>query len=281
METKTIVNIGYGVNAGRYRSELYDVEYGMCTPTTGNKPIRSPHSLAYKKDGTLLFKEAAYVEAMKSIHGPEGNKTIIELLPILEELPPDKILGIPAWMPYPENIPSILVGDYYEGHDDGRYGQVRLYNIYHEELDDLNTWDDLGITEWRIRGSQPVMIDNPLYQPAVDRNTQRKIDYMNVLKLYFVVTGMYQYPGYTLGEWEWKENGVKIGGMRTEPKIPLDVNHRLANSTTGYKLIAQPLILGTTLYINQWNGKVNNTILCVPPKFPADARLKLVLGMPL
>ena len=280
MATKTISHVGYGVNAGRSRMELYDLAYGKCTPTTGNKPIRSPFLLGYKTETGFLMKEEAYAEAMKPIHsyGDQVNKTIPQLFPVLEELPPRKILGHDPWHPYPDEIPPILIGDYYEGHDDCRHGSVRQYNLYYEDADDLNNWENLGIVEWRIRGDKMVYIDNPLYQPAVDRNNLCRADYLAILKKYFVVTGNFQFPGYAIGQWEWFEDGIKIGGMNTNPKIPLDENHWLANRTTGWVFRINILPDGT-LQNQQWKSKVENTIQLVHLKFHETKMLKALLGI--
>lgn len=281
MATKTIRNVGYGVNAGRSRQELYDVDYGKCTPLTGNKSIRAPYLLGYRIPGGFLTKEQAYAEAMKPIHsfGDKVNKTIPELLPIFEELPDGKIPGGDPWHPYPAEIPPILIGDYYEGRDDGRYGYVRQYNLYYEVPEDLDAWDNMGVTAWKVRGEEVVYVDNPLYQPAVERNEARKVEYLAILKQFFVMTGVYTFPGYAIGQWEWFEDGVKIGGMNTNPKIALDPNHRLANPTTGWKYIVNVIQENTTLCQQLWKGKVDNTILIVPPQYNLDQRLKLLLGI--
>ena len=279
MATKTIFTKGYGSKAGLSRTEVYDLQYGKCTPQTGNKPVRSPMLLALPVNGKLFFKTEALVELNQPKWGPMNNLAFWQILPVLEKLPPQKLLGTPAWQPYPSVIPPILVGDYYEGHDDGRYGAVRQYNLYHQEENDLSVWDSLGIVEWRTKGSQPVYIDNPEYELAVQRNNERRALYLQILHETFILTGLYQFPAYPLGDWEWKEDGVKIGGMFTDPKIPLDTNHWLAMPDSGWKMIQMPVPQSEQENSTQWQGKVNNTILLVPPTYPVDYRVKKLLGM--
>jgi hypothetical protein len=290
MSIKVVKWIGFAENAGKIRSEVYDTDYGKCTPSTGNKPVRSPFRLGLLKNGKYLIQTEAFVELKKPIWGPNNNQMFEDILPFLTAPVPKYINSIDAqyeWHSFdkdnPDTYPPTEIPDNGRGWEceDSRIPGKYYQNMYWS-VADANTWGDvLHIFRYRkqkLSSTEPVQIPNPEYPIVEAKRAADRALYKQILQDTFDLLATYQFPGLPcLGSWKWYEGDTPY----TTVIIPQDCGHQLAllNAVGGWKMVLKPMPEADQIHHIQWDGFINNSILVVPPKYTLEYRVKRLLGM--
>lgn len=150
MAIKTVAYVGFAENIGKSKSEVYDLDYGKCTPQTGNKAVRSPYKLGLLRNGEILMDAPEFELLMQPTWGETNDKVFVDTLPYIEKTESPTIT-VSNWKKYPEVIPTETAPTVL--YKIRKYYSPGVYIYYQDAPYSEYWWNVMGVEEWLLVGA--------------------------------------------------------------------------------------------------------------------------------